>query len=139
MDIPLSTFGNCQRHWKKLYKGLIYVEQSPNKKKNYVAFLIRGLTIRAHPVLICFSTNKRPTSNFIIFIYLYPEFSVFVQCSSWNMEQLWHCCDHSIFSGASCHNPNTPTYWVYDDDPITRFRMKRTSCDCCNLRLSFSM
>jgi len=46
MDIPLSTFGNCQRHWKKLYKGLIYVEQSPNKEKNYVAFLIRGLTAR---------------------------------------------------------------------------------------------
>ena len=29
-----------------------------------------------HPVLICFSTNKIPTSNFIIFIYLYLEFSV---------------------------------------------------------------
>ena len=64
-----------------------------------------------HPVSICFSAYKSPTSSFIIFIYIYLEFSVFVQCFSWNMEQLWHCCDHSISWCALCHNTscNFPT------------------------------
>ena len=42
-------------------------------------------------VLVRLPTNKIPTSNFIIFIYLHPEFSMLTQHFSWNMKKFWHC------------------------------------------------